>query len=137
MIVSVCVGLHLGAWLNYQLGLMSIIPTSELTPPYVIMWPSYTMLFCIFLRSLIGFSLVLLTRQVTKSVSYSFLCALLGEDVDSVKKSDNTLANKHKTFVELGCKFATCGMIGFNTMYFIPQLFRFLRLERPTFFTEI
>ncbi|XP_044271390.1 sphingosine-1-phosphate phosphatase 1-like [Tribolium madens] len=134
MILSVCVGIHCGAWLNYQLGIMT---TSDLTPPYAIMWPSYTMLGCTILRTIIGFALVLLTRSVSKSASYNFICAILKEDVDVLKKSDNSLTNKHKTIVDLGCKYITCGMIGFNALYLIPQLFRYLRIERPTFFTEI
>ncbi|KAJ8982898.1 hypothetical protein NQ317_004328 [Molorchus minor] len=134
MILSVCVGIHIGAWLNYQTGLM--VP-SELLPPYVIMWPSYTMIGCLVLRTLIGFTCVILTRQICKSVTYHFLCALLKEDVDNLKKSENTLQNKHKTLVELCCKYVYCAMIGFNTLYLLPQLFKFMRIERPTFFTEI
>ena len=134
MILSVCVGIHVGAWLNYQLGIMT---SSDLTPPYAIMWPSYTMLGCTILRTIIGFALVLLTRAISKSASYNFICALLREDADVLKKSVNSLSNKHKTIVELGCKYITCGMIGFNALYLIPQLFRYLKIERPTFFTEI
>ncbi|XP_018568583.1 sphingosine-1-phosphate phosphatase 2-like [Anoplophora glabripennis] len=134
MILSVCVGIHIGAWLNYQTGLMT---PSELTAPYVIMWPSYTMLGCMVLRTILGFACVILTRIVCKSATYHFLCALLKEDVDVLKKSENTLQNKHKTIVELGCKYVYCAMIGFNTLYLLPQLFRYLRIERPTFFTEI
>lgn len=134
MILSVCVGIHIGAWLNYQTGLMT---PSELTAPYVIMWPSYAMLGCMVLRTILGFACVLLMRQICKSGTYHFLCALLKEDVDELKKSENTLQNKHKTIVELCCKYVYCAMIGFNTLYLLPQLFRFLRIERPTFFTEI
>lgn len=125
-------GIHIGAWLNYQLGIMS---PSELSPPYAIMWPSYTMFGCLILRTLIGFMLVVLTRSVAKTVSYHCFCALLRENGDNLKKSDNSL--KQKTIVDLGCKYLTYGAIGFNFLYTIPQLFRFLRIERPTFFTEI
>lgn len=41
MIVSVCVGIHIGAWTNYQLGQMT---ESSLPPPYTIIWPNYEML---------------------------------------------------------------------------------------------
>ncbi|GJQ82116.1 hypothetical protein Trydic_g15903 [Trypoxylus dichotomus] len=40
MIVSVCVGVQTGSWLNYQTGVMS---AAELSPPYAIMWPSYSL----------------------------------------------------------------------------------------------
>ncbi|CAH1105179.1 unnamed protein product [Psylliodes chrysocephalus] len=134
MIIGVTVGILVGSWTNYQSGIMK---PSELTAPYAIMWPSYTMFGCLILRTIIGFVGVVLTKKFCNYFTYNFLCALLREDVDSLKKSENTLQNKHKTFVELSCKYVFCGMIGFNTMYVIPQLFRFLRIERPTFFTEI
>lgn len=134
MIVSVCVGVHIGAWLNYQTGIMT---NSELRAPYTVLWPSVTMLCVALVRTVIGFALVLLTRQVAKKYSYNMLCALLRQDVDNMKKCENTFQNKHKTFVELGCKYLTCALIGFNILYSIPHLFRLLRLERPSFYTEI
>lgn len=134
MILSVCVGVLVGAWLNYQTGLMT---SSDLPLPRLIMWPSWSMFGCILLRTAIGFFFVLLTRQLFQSVTYSFICMLLKEDESKLKQSENTLQNKHKTIVELGCKYVTCAMIGFNILYVLPQLFRFFRIERPTFFTEI
>lgn len=134
MVVSVCVGLLVGSWLNYQTGRMAI---SELHPPYTILWPSLIMLFYLFLRTIIGFVCVLLTRTIAKYFSYNFLCALLKENVNDLRKSENSLHNKHKNFVELGCKYVTCALIGFNTVYLLPHLFRVLQIERPTFDTEL
>lgn len=134
MIVSVCVGVHIGAWLNYQSGTMT---HAELNPPYTILWPTFTKLFIALIRTIIGFLLVLLTRQIAKKYSYTILCAILKQDVDNMKKSKNTLQNKHKMFVELSCKYITCALIGFNILYSIPHLFRVLKLERPSFYTEI
>lgn len=134
MVVSVCVGVHIGAWLNYQLGHMT---PSELIPPYTIIWPSYTMMGQTIIRTIIGFCCVLATRAVAKTLSYSLCCTILRQNVDDLRKSENTLKNKHKTFVELSCKYFTCALIGFNTLYFLPNVFRILRIERPTFYTEI
>ena len=134
MILSVSFGVLSGAWLNYQTGLMT---TSDLPLPHIIMWPSSTMFGFLLLRTMIGFFFILLTRQISKGLSYSVLCAILKEDEDKLKKSENTWKNKHKTIVELGCKYVTCAMIGFDISYLMPQLFRFLKIERPTFFTEI
>lgn len=134
MIVSVCVGVQIGAWLNYQTGIMT---NSELNPPYTILWPSYGMLGIALLRTIIGFALVLITRQIAKKYSYNVLCAILRQDVDDMKRRDNNLRNKHKTFVELGCKYITCALIGFNILYSIPHLFRLMHIERPSFYTEI
>lgn len=134
MVVSVCVGLHIGAWTNYQLGHMT---AAELIPPYTIIWPSYTMLGQTVIRTIIGFCCVLATRVLAKSISYNFFCALLRQNVQDLKNSENTLQNKHKTFVELCCKYITYALIGFNTLYLMPNVFRLLRIERPTFYTEI
>lgn len=134
MVLSVCVGLHIGAWLNFQTGSMSY---PDLPQPYTVMWPSTVMLGCTVLRTILGFAFVLLTRIVAKKFSYSVLCAFLGESVDDIKKAENTLHNKHKTIVELGSKYFTCAAIGFNTLYLLPPLFRLLNIERPTFYTEM
>lgn len=134
MVVSVCVGIHIGAWTNYHLGHMS---PSELSPPYTIIWPSYIMLGQTIIRTIIGFMCVIATRVIAKSVSYHFLCALLRQNVDHMRKSENTLENKHKLFIELSCKYIICALIGFNTLYPLPMVFRALRIERPTFYTEI
>ncbi|KAF5296659.1 hypothetical protein FQR65_LT10199 [Abscondita terminalis] len=134
MIVSVCVGLLLGSWLNYQTGKMRV---SELNPPYTIIWPSLLMIGCLLLRTLIGFLLVFLTKQLANNICYNFLCTLLREDVDLLKKSENSLDNLHKNFVDLVCKYVTCALIGFNTVFLIPYVFRLFRIERPTFYTEI
>lgn len=134
MILSVCVGVQIGAWLNFQTGIMS---AAKLTPPHTIMWPSLTMLGCVVLRTFLGFIGILLTRYLAKTYSYNFICALLREDMNNLKQSANTLQNKHKTIAELGSKYVTCAMIGFNTMYLLPHLFRLLKIERPTFYTEI
>ncbi|GLV32340.1 hypothetical protein CBL_00949 [Carabus blaptoides fortunei] len=134
MVVSVCVGLHIGAWTNYQLGHMTV---SELTPPYTIIWPTCTMLGLTVIRTMIGFGCVLATQILAKVVSYNFCCALLRQNAQDLKNSENTLQNKHKTFVELCCKYITCSLIGFNTLYSLPNVFRLLRIERPTFYTEL
>lgn len=135
MIISVCVGIHIGAWLNYHTGIM--VPTEEFKAPYIIMWPSLSMLGFLVLRTIIGFVCVLFTRQIFKNVTYNFLCTLLKENVQNLRKSENTWQNKHKTVVELSCKYVYCAMIGFNTLYLLPLLFKLLKIERPTFYTEI
>ncbi|KAB0794671.1 hypothetical protein PPYR_11510 [Photinus pyralis] len=134
MVVSVCVGLLIGSWLNFQMGRMAL---PELRPPYTILWPSVAMVGYSLLRTFIGFLCVIIVRMTAKSLSYNFLCALLRQDVDLIRKSANSLDNKHKNFVELACKFVTCALIGFNTIFLIPYIFRLMRIERLTFYTEI
>ncbi|CAB3250850.1 unnamed protein product [Arctia plantaginis] len=134
MIVSVCAGILTGSWTNYQLGNMV---ASELDPPYEIIWPSKEMLGCTILRTILGFCGVLATRAFGKSVSYAFVCALLGKDKNELRNSENSLDNKNKIIVELSYKYFTCAMIGFNTTYVFPNVFALLKIDRPTYYTEI
>ncbi|XP_028156374.1 sphingosine-1-phosphate phosphatase 1-like [Ostrinia nubilalis] len=134
MIVSVCAGILVGSWTNYQLGNMH---ASNLSPPYEIIWPSIEMLGCTILRTILGFCGVLATRAIGKSFSYAFICALLGKDKNELRNSENSLDNKNKIIVELCYKYFTYGMIGFNTTYVFPNVFDLLKINRPTYYTEI
>lgn len=134
MTISVTAGIQIGAWLNYQLNLLAA-PTTE--PPYEILWPTYRMLGLLLLRTILGLCSVLATRAIAKSISYAFVCALLGKDKNELRNSENTLENRDKTIVELCYKYFTCGMIGFNTLYLLPNVFKALDIGRPDFYTEI
>lgn len=134
MVVSVCAGIQIGAWTNYQLGNMV---KSNLLPPYKIIWPSYDMIGLAILRTIIGFCGVIATRAIAKSFSYAFVCALLGKDKNELRNSENSLENKNKIIVELCYKYFTCAMIGFNALYLLPNVFKLIGIERPTFSTEI
>ncbi|XP_037037469.1 sphingosine-1-phosphate phosphatase 1-like [Bradysia coprophila] len=134
MTISVTAGIQIGAWLNYQLNLLAA-PTTE--PPYEIIWPTYRMLGLLLLRTTLGLCSVLATRAIAKSISYAFVCALLGKDKNELRNSENTLENRDKTIVELCYKYFTCGMIGFNTVYLLPNVFKLIGIGRPDFYTEI
>ncbi|CAK1601426.1 unnamed protein product [Parnassius mnemosyne] len=134
MIVSVCAGILTGSWTNYQLGNMV---ASSADPPYEIIWPSIEMLGCTILRTILGFCGVLATRAIAKSVSYAFVCALLGKDKNELRNSEDSLDNKNKIIVELCYKYFTCGLIGFNTTYVFPNVFHLLQINRPTYYTEV
>ncbi|CAH0714103.1 unnamed protein product, partial [Brenthis ino] len=134
MIVSVCAGILVGSWTNYQLGNMV---ASELDPPYRIIWPSIEMFGCTLLRTILGFCGVLATRAIAKSVSYAFVCALLGKDKNELRNSEDSLDNKNKIIVECSYKYFTYGLIGFNTTYVFPNVFDLLFINRPTYYTEI
>ncbi|KAL3269846.1 hypothetical protein HHI36_008904 [Cryptolaemus montrouzieri] len=134
MVISVCVGILTGSWLNYQTGELT---PSELTAPYPIMWPSLLMVGCLILRTILGYLSVLVLKVIIEKFFYSLMCTLLRQDETNLKQLAHSLENKHKTIVELASKYLTCSLIGVSIIYTIPQLFRFLRIERPTFFTEI
>lgn len=135
---TLCVGLYagieVGAWLNYHLGYMDVPDTR---PPYPIMWPSYAMLGHLFIRSFIGIFAVLVTRSLGKSLCYSAICAFLGRDKTELMKSENSLANKQKIFVDLCSKFGMTVMIGMNIQFLLPNLFKMMNIGRIDFYTEI
>lgn len=95
------------------------------------------MLGMLILRTVIGLCCVLATRAIGKSVSYALLCSILGRDKTELIRSENTLENKDKIFVELSYKFITYGLIGFNLQYLLPNVFKFLGIGRPDFYTEV
>ncbi len=82
------------------------------------------------LRLVLGVVILFATRAVFKTLMYSLVCAILG-----VNKAD--VKGKQRLSVELPCKFVTYTFIAFNAVYVAPQVFRYLGIERPTFFTEI
>lgn len=134
MIVSVCAGILTGSWTNYQLGNLT---ASDQQQPYPIIWPSVEMLGCTLLRTTLGFCGVLATRALGKSLSYAIISALLGKDKNELRNSENSLDNNNKIIVELCYKYFTYGMIGFNTTYVFPNVFQLLKINRPTYYTEI
>ncbi|XP_006611832.1 sphingosine-1-phosphate phosphatase 1-like [Apis dorsata] len=133
MVVSVTTGVHVGAWLNYNIGSMSA-PTKS--PPYDIIWPSYPMFGCMILRTILGFCSILATRAACKSFIYGTICAILKINSKDMK-SENYSENKNKIFIDLLHKYMTCFMIGVNTVYLLPNVFTMIGIERPTFYTEI
>lgn len=134
MILSFTVGIQIGAWLNYQLGLMQ---PSNAEPPYTIIWPDHSMIGLILLRTVIGLSCVVATRALTKSIAYAVICALLGRNRNELLKSENSLHNHDKTVVDLSYKYLACAGIGLNTVYLLPNVFKALDIERPDFYTEL
>nr|CAD7393403.1 unnamed protein product [Timema cristinae] len=96
MIVSVCVGVHVGAWTNFRLGILS--PSPDM-PPYAVIWPTYAMLGLGTLRTILGFCCIVATRALCKSASYATLCALLRLNSRELKESRNSLHNREKIWL--------------------------------------
>lgn len=149
MIISVCAGILIGSWTNFRLGHMAPYPYP---PPYTIIWPDRNMLrkqslklkinftnplaVLAALRTILGFGIVLALRMFCKIGVKIFLCWVLDVDGESINNPKlNT--SRRATFVELCVKFVTYFIIGFSIVYAIPVLFRYLGIERPTFYTEI
>uniref|UniRef100_A0A1L8DYC7 Putative sphingoid base-phosphate phosphatase n=1 Tax=Nyssomyia neivai TaxID=330878 RepID=A0A1L8DYC7_9DIPT len=132
--LAVCVGIHIGAWINFQAGDMKV-PTTE--PPYPVIWPSHRLLGQILLRTVLGLCAIVATRAIAKSVSYALICAILGKSRQQVRQSADTLENRTKIIVDLFYKYFTYFWIGFNTQYLLPNFFKLLGIGRPDFYTEI
>uniref|UniRef100_A0A182JYB0 Phosphatidic acid phosphatase type 2/haloperoxidase domain-containing protein n=1 Tax=Anopheles christyi TaxID=43041 RepID=A0A182JYB0_9DIPT len=131
---SVCAGIEIGAWLHYHLGEFQ---QPAQPPPYEIIWPSYSMLGLLLLRTVLGLCCIVASRAFAKSISYAFVCFILGRDKNELRQSEDTLENKNKIIVELSYKWFTYGVIGFNTQYLLPSVFKLLNIGRPDFYTEI
>ncbi|XP_023227396.1 sphingosine-1-phosphate phosphatase 2-like isoform X2 [Centruroides sculpturatus] len=127
IILGTGAGIYLGAWLNFQLG---IIRGPGLPPPYQIIWPDYTLVGLALLRASIGILCVVASRAFFKSLSYAIVCYILRLD-------PNALETKQKTVVEMSYKFITYTTIGIMITYISPIVFRFLNIERITMFTEV
>lgn len=134
MVVSVTAGVHVGAWLNYWTGAMS---APALPPPYRVIWPSYSMLGRMILRTILGFCSVIATKAIFKSLSYATMCAILKVNPTELMESEYYLENRNKILVDLVYKYITCFMIGVNTVYLLPNVFSMIGIERPTFYTEM
>ncbi|XP_054261167.1 sphingosine-1-phosphate phosphatase 1-like [Macrosteles quadrilineatus] len=130
-ILGFCAGLYIGAWTNYHRGVMKEPP---LPPPYTVIWPSWPMFGTGVLRTVIGLCSIVATIAVCKSAQHAVMRCILQ---DSSSPSSNTKNSAARSIVELTCKFVSYSLIGFNILYLMPNVFKMLSIERPTFYTEI
>ena len=128
-------GIHLGCWMNYQLGMLTG-PTSP--PPYPIIWPTYDQLSGhTMLRMIVGGVILLATRAIFKPLSYLIACQIVNEDPKVLKSEKNDIENKAKIFAELSTKFVTYAAMGFAMVIICPIVFQVIGIERSTFYTEM
>lgn len=134
MVVSVAAGVYTGAWLNYYTGLLRV---SQSLPPFHIVWPTYSMLGHLIIRTVLGFSGVIATKTFSKSCCYSLICGILQINWKELMKCQDFNGNQNKVFVDLVYKYVSCFMIGLNTVYLLPQVFNMIGIGRPAFYTEM
>lgn len=134
MVVSVTAGIHMGAWLSYYNGVLNV---SLISPPYYIVWPTYSMLGHLILRTVLGFSTIIATKVLCRYLSYTVVCAILRINYKELMKSQDYNGNQNKVFVDLIYKYVACFMIGIITVYLLPQVFNMIGIERPAFYTEM
>jgi len=134
MVVSFTAGIHAGTWLNYFTG---VLRASQSLPPYHIVWPTYSTLGHMILRTVLGFSGVLATKAFYKFLIYVTICGILQINWRELMKCQDYSNNQNKVFVDLVYKYVACFMIGLNTVYLMPQVFGMIGMERSAFYTEI
>ncbi|XP_012521403.1 sphingosine-1-phosphate phosphatase 1 [Monomorium pharaonis] len=134
MVVSVAAGLHVGAWLNYYTGLSR---TSQSSSLFNIIWPTYSTLGRMIIRTALGFFGVITTKKLCKFFSYIMICCILQINWKELMKCQDYNSNRNKVFVDLVYRYLACFMIGVNTVYLLPQVFSMIGIERPAFYMEI
>ena len=134
MILGSYLGVHLGYWTVYQLGIVTDPPSP---PPYPILWPSYAQYGHTLLRMTVGGVTLMATRAVVKPLSYLAACYVMGENMDELKRQTNDIKNKNKIRAELTYKFVTYVVIGFNSIVVTPILFEVMGIARSTYYTEL
>lgn len=120
-------GILAGSWLNYQLG---IITGPSLPPPFPIIWPGFNVFGLCLLRASIGILCVIAARTTGKLLVLSIVCYIHKLD----PRDPNT---RTRASVEVPYKLITYVAIGISITYVSPCIFRFLKIERETMFTEV
>ncbi|XP_076053788.1 sphingosine-1-phosphate phosphatase 2-like [Oratosquilla oratoria] len=134
VIVGVGCGSLLGAWVNYQLG---VIREPSLPPPYTVLWPTFNMMGLSLLRTILGLVVLVAIRAIFKSLSFATVCTLLKVNANDYHSKTSKVSAHHRIVVELTYKFITYIAIGFTVSYTAPLTFRLIGIERPTFYTEL
>jgi len=131
VIVGSAIGLNLGSWLNYQLGIIRGPPPSS--PPYAVMWPTGHMIGLLVLRQILGLILVVLSKTIGRKLMTSLQTRLQLPD----ERLKSTTEKNPGIVTELFTKFFTYILVGFTVTHIATNLFRSLGIERPSFHTEI
>lgn len=128
VILGSAVGLNLGGWMNYQLGIIRGPPAAN--PPYPVIWPGSTMILQTVIRQCLGLILVIISKTTTKK--------LIAYGRTKLQLKDERLGNNNTGIsTELVTKYFTYTVVGFTVTHIIPNVFRSLGIQRPMFHTEI
>jgi hypothetical protein len=127
----VFVGVELGTWLNYQIGYLN---DNNVTLPLEYGINSYN---SIFFRTIVGLAIAGLTEFIGKLVVYDSLCLYFKKDKQILKETANSVDNTEKNFIDLSTKFVTYAVLGVNVVFFVPLIYKFLNIQRDSFYTEI
>ena len=106
-------GVHIGEWLNFQLGFLDQAATLS---PYLIQSPTIIEASLMLLRVVIGGLIAVLTRAVLKPLTYHTACYLLNTDKATLLKQEYHISNKKKLAADLFYKviFSLSSLYVFN-----------------------
>ena len=85
---------------------------------------------------MIGLAVVAASEYSGKYVFNLLLCTLTGKDKGIVKSTENSLDNSIR-LIDLGTKYLTYSLLGFNTLFLAPKIFQYFNIQRDSFYTEI
>lgn len=118
-------GVHLGSWLNYQLGMISQAST---LPPYTVAIPDTPDICLMVLRVLVGGLVAWLTFSLAKPVTLEIGCFLLGTTRDT---------NNNKHYAHLFYKFFTWLTVCFTVVFLSPLVFMWLGFPMKGAYSEL
>lgn len=124
MVVSVAAGIYTGVSLFGE-SLGPLIPQ-----PQDIIFPTFSSLWQILLRTTLGFSVVLATKVIVKKLCYRIASTKLKKDL---AKSEFSFENRDKILVDLIYKYMACFAIGIDISYTLPHVFQIFGIDKATF----
>ncbi|KAF6717660.1 Sphingosine-1-phosphate phosphatase 1 [Oryzias melastigma] len=114
-------GIALASQVNQRLGLIPDLRADQLPLNMPVL--SSGLVGGAMLRYALGLLVLMLTRALMKAVTVPLVCWLVG-----VPGGDTRKARQHME-VELPYRYIVYGTIGFNVLFLVPLLFRFLQLS--------
>ncbi len=134
VIMGAYMGVVLGAWTNFKLGILRGPPLEK---PYPILWPAVSQYGQPLLRFVIGGVISVAIRAIFKPITYFIACWVQGVDMKRTMAQKNDIRNKEKINAEITYKFVTYAFVGFGVQCIAPIVFQAIGCERSTFHTEI
>lgn len=123
-ITSVLVGVGVGAWINYQLGLSTEVPLSSLIP---VSLPSFRWIIISLLQFVIGVALIFVLKIIVKYVSLRCFSIYFGLD----------RVDPQHPGVMVGYKYTTYMTLGLAISFLIPLIYKLIGIGRPGYYLEV
>lgn len=130
--LSLTVGIWAGSRLNYK---TNQITHPSLSPPYDITWPTCQMILHTALRMIFGNICISFTKAVFKFLTKLIASAILKTNEKTFGEGE--IKNLNVVIVELFYVYVVWFMVGLNTVYLMPKVFKNIGIERPMFYQEL